>query len=126
MKEFGNSGSRSLRKEAEPDALDITGACLESYIFEIRRCCLCVQWKKRAVGLYGTRLVFSEVGADDAVKEDDKSSEELVLPRSAQVVIHTVRMPVQLFDTFHNGWPDQFLLRFWAWRVSAWRLQSIL
>lgn len=48
------------------------------------------QWKKRALGLYGTQLVFSEVGAEDAVKEDDKSTEELDLPRSAQVVIHSV------------------------------------
>lgn len=38
------------------------------------------------------RLVFSEVGTDDAVKENDKSTEELELPRSAQVVIHTARV----------------------------------
>ena len=49
------------------------------------------QWKKRALGLYGALLVFSEVGAEDVVKEDDKSTEELQLPRSAQVVIHSVR-----------------------------------
>ena len=49
------------------------------------------QWKKRALGLYGSLLVFSEVGAEDAVKEDDKTTEELEIPRSAQVVIHSVR-----------------------------------
>jgi len=48
------------------------------------------QWKKRALGLYGSLLVFSEVGAEDAVKEDDKTTEELEIPRSAQVVIHSV------------------------------------
>jgi hypothetical protein len=61
------------------------------------------QWKKRALGLYGTQLVFSEVGAEDAVKEDDKSTEELDLPRSAQVVIHSACLVLH---------------------VSAWRLQS--
>lgn len=48
------------------------------------------QWKKRAMGLYGTRLVFSEVGHEDQVREDDEVTEDLQLMRAASVEINTV------------------------------------
>lgn len=48
------------------------------------------QWKKRAMGLYGTRLVFSEVGQQDQVKEDDEVTEDIQLMRAASVELNTV------------------------------------
>lgn len=48
------------------------------------------QWKRRALGLYGTVIVICEVGPEDQVREDDKVTEELDIPRSAQVVVHSV------------------------------------
>mmetsp|Transcript_6180 Transcript_6180/g.18693 ORF Transcript_6180/g.18693 Transcript_6180/m.18693 type:complete len:743 (+) Transcript_6180:105-2333(+) len=58
------------------------------------------QWKKRALGLYGTVLVMSEVGPEEQVTESDHVTEELELPRSAQVVVHSVLgMPCVCVET---------------------------
>lgn len=75
-------------------------------------------------------LVLSEVGADNAVKEDDKTTAELELPPSAQVVIHTASMrclsiwhPVCVDATPPEA--DKFtILRYWAWRQSVWRRRN--